>query len=99
MSGTPRSYGRKEERRLRKGCEKDPKPQINQVSRPLALEYVRRVPDIRRDKVSAFRRRMASGSWNPRSTRVAEKLLYEHLFDPPHAVVHARHTLTDRKVR
>jgi hypothetical protein len=72
----------KEERRFAEGCEKDPKAEMHQISRSLVLEYVRRVPDIRRDKVSAFRRRMASGSWNPRSTRVAEKLLYEHLFDP-----------------
>jgi hypothetical protein len=81
MSGTARSYGRKEERRFGKGSEENPKAEMRQVSLFPALEYVRRVPDIRRDKVTAVRRRMATGSWSPRSTRVAEKLLYEHLFD------------------
>jgi hypothetical protein len=53
-----------------------------QISHHWVLEYVRRVPDIRRDKVKEMRRRVSSGSWNPRSTRIAEKILYEHLFDP-----------------
>jgi hypothetical protein len=46
------------------------------------LEYIRRVPDTRPDKVDDLRRRLASGSWDPSSTRLAEKILFEHLFDP-----------------
>jgi hypothetical protein len=72
----------KEQRRSGNCCGEDPKAKMRQVSLSRVLEYVRSVPDIRRDKVTALRRRMASGSWNPRSARVAEKILYEHLFDP-----------------
>jgi hypothetical protein len=72
----------KEQRRFENSCGEDPKVKTCPVSLSRVLEYVRSTPDIRRDKVTALRRRMASGSWNPRSTRVAEKILYEHLFDP-----------------
>ena len=43
------------------------------------LEYIRRVPDIRRDEVKEMRRRISSGSWNPKSKRIADKILDEHL--------------------
>ena len=61
---------------------KGPKIKMLQISLHWVLEYVQRVPDIRRDKVREMRRRVLSGSWNPQSTRIAEKILYEHLFDP-----------------
>jgi len=61
---------------------KDPTIKMLQISVHWVLECVRRVPDIRRDKVKEMRRRVSSGSWNPQSTRIAEKILYEHLFDP-----------------
>jgi hypothetical protein len=64
---------------------KGPKIKMLQISIPWVLECVRRVPDIRRDKVREMRRRVSSGSWNPQSTRIAEKILYEHLFDPRHS--------------
>ena len=60
---------------------KVPKIKMLQISVHWVLEYVRRVPDIRPDKVREMRRRVSSGSWNPQSTRIAEKILYEHLFD------------------
>ena len=82
MSSTVRPSGMKEQRRFEDGCGEDPKAKMRPAYISRVLEYVRNVPDIRRDKVIAVRRRMASGSWNPRSTRVAEKILYEHLFDP-----------------
>ncbi len=46
------------------------------------MEYIRRVPDTRPERVDELRRRIASGSWDPNSTRVAEKILLEHLFHP-----------------
>jgi hypothetical protein len=61
---------------------KGPKIKMLQTSPHWVLDYVRRVPEIRRDKVREMRRRVSSGSWNPRSTRIAEKILHEHLFDP-----------------
>lgn len=45
-------------------------------------DYVRHVPDIRCEKVREMRRRISSGSWNPQSTRIAKKILDEHLFHP-----------------
>jgi hypothetical protein len=72
----------REQRRSGDDREEYPRAKMPPVSLSRVLEYVRSVPDIRRDKVTAVRRRMASGSWSPRSTRVAEKILYEHLFDP-----------------
>ena len=59
-----------------------PKIRMLQVSFHWVFEYVRRVPDIRRDKVLEMRRRISSGSWNPKSTRIAEKILIEHLSGP-----------------
>jgi len=82
MSSTVRSFDKKKQRRFENGCGEGPKAKTRPVYLSRALEYVSSVPDIRRDKVTALRRRMASGSWIPRSTRVAEKILYEHLFDP-----------------
>ena len=61
---------------------KGTKIKMLQISLHWVLEYVRRVPDIRRDKVREMRSRVSSGSWNPHSTRIAEKILYEHLFNP-----------------
>ena len=61
---------------------KGEKIKMLQVSLHWVLEHVRRAPDIRRDKVREIRRRVSSGSWNPKTTRIAEKILYEHLFDP-----------------
>jgi hypothetical protein len=61
---------------------KGPKIRMLQTPHHWVLEYLRRVPDIRRDKVREMRRRVSSGSWNPRSARIAEKILYEHLFNP-----------------
>ena len=63
---------------------KGPKIKMLQISLQWVLDYVRLVPDIRRDKVREMRRRVSSGSWNPQSTRIAEKILHEHLFDPKH---------------
>jgi hypothetical protein len=61
---------------------KGTKIKMLQISLQWVFEYIRLVPDIRRDKVREMRRRVLSGSWNPQSTRIAEKILYEHLFDP-----------------
>ena len=61
---------------------KGPKIKMLQISLHWVFDYIRLVPDIRRDKVREMRRRVSSGSWNPQSTRIAEKILYEHLFDP-----------------
>jgi len=47
------------------------------------LDHVRRAPDIRHDRVEDMRRRIASDLWNPANGSVAEKILYEHLFDSP----------------
>ncbi len=69
-------------RRLGNACTEGEEIEMPQGSFDWVLEYIRRVPDIRPDKVSEIRRRIASGSWDPNSTRVAEKILYEHLFDP-----------------
>jgi anti-sigma28 factor (negative regulator of flagellin synthesis) len=53
-----------------------------QASFHWAREYVRRVPDIRGEKVREIRRRISSGAWNPKSTRIAERILHEHLWEP-----------------
>jgi anti-sigma28 factor (negative regulator of flagellin synthesis) len=68
--------------RFGNACGEGPKIKTLQKSLYWVLEYVRRVPDIRREKVKEMRHRVSSGSWNPKSTRIAEKILSEHLFDP-----------------
>ena len=82
MSGTERStVGMKKQRGLGDACGQEPRIKMFHASHLRVLEYVRRAPDIRRDKVREMRRKIASGSRNPASRRVAEKILYEHLFD------------------
>ncbi len=40
------------------------------------------IPEIRWDKVNAFRKQLASQEWKPESGKVAEKILFEHLLEP-----------------
>ena len=65
MSGTIRSFGMKEQRRYGSGFGEDARAKMCQISLSQVLEYVRSIPDVRPDKVTAVRRRMDSGSWKP----------------------------------
>ena len=75
-------FGVKKKRRSVDGHREDPGSKTRQKSLFQGLEYVRRAPSTRPGTVEDLRRRIASGSWNPATTGVAEKILYEHLFDP-----------------
>ena len=82
MSDTKRClFGSREHGKSVDVCQEAPKCERRKASRSRALEVVRKIPDIRQDKVTAARRSMVSGAWKSASTRVAEKILYEHLFD------------------
>lgn len=48
---------------------------------PGVFEYLQSLPCIRWGKVADLRQRLSSGCWNPRTRRVAEGILSEHLFD------------------
>ncbi len=76
------SFGVNQKRRPVDGHRQEPGSRTRQKSLFLGLEYVRRAPSTRPGTVKDLRRRIASGSWNPTTTGVAEKILYEHLFDP-----------------
>ena len=68
-------------RRFGNACTEGKEIEMPQGSLDWVLEYIRRVPDIRPDKVKEMRRRIASASWNPKSMQVAEKILCEHLLE------------------
>lgn len=46
---------------------------------PLMLLRLEDVPDIRWEKVVELRRKLASGTWDPETEKVAEKIICEHL--------------------
>lgn len=75
-------FGVKEKRRSAHAPREEPVSRDRQKSLLRGLEYVRRAPSTRPGTVETLRRRIASGSWKPTTTGVAEKILYEHLFDP-----------------
>jgi hypothetical protein len=82
MSDTKRFlFGSREHGESVDVSQKAPNCERRKASRSRALEVVRKVPDIRKDKVTAARRSMISGAWKSVSTRVADRILYEHLFD------------------
>lgn len=74
-------FGTREHGRSVKGYPEDPRREMRKASRFRVLEHLRKIPDIRRDKVRAARRSMVSGEWKSGGRKVAEKILYEHLFD------------------
>ena len=74
-------FGMREHDRSVKDCQEDPRREIRKESRFRVLEHVWKTPDIRQDKVTAARRSMVSGAWKSVGTKVAERILYEHLFE------------------
>jgi anti-sigma28 factor (negative regulator of flagellin synthesis) len=75
---------REDMKRLRKpGNVSDESPQIvtGDLSRSRVFKYLEEISGVRREKVDELRRRIAFGLWDPESTKVAEKILREHLLD------------------
>ncbi len=80
MSGAVRPlFGLNRHPDLGNACGEGHEIKALQKSLDWVREYVRRIPDIRREEVIEMRRRISAGSWNPKSTRIADKILDEHL--------------------
>ncbi len=55
---------------------------IFMLSSSRTKRYLRKIPEIRWDKVTDYRQKIFSKDWHPKTERIAEKVLYEHLYIP-----------------
>ncbi len=76
------TFNMKKEKEFENGLIDDSILKIFESSPLRPKQSLKKIPEIRWDKVIDFRKKLASNDWHPKTEKIAEKLLYEHLYIP-----------------